>query len=377
MSLIGLELNSTRARAVIGPGEVPPRTLALDGKGGDLPMAVSLENRRPEVGRAGLALCRRLPHLTCTDFLADLGEKREWGAGRKRIDSAKALALAFDHLRPACKGSKGVVATLPPYLNRAQVDLASKLAEKAKLAWLGSMSAALAVGLAARAEHPWEGRALVLDVDDHALSWSALELGPERIFVVAEQSIGLLGLLAWKRRLLDALAERCIRHSRRDPRDSGQAEQALFDQLDAVLDAASQAQTAEVVVRAATWFQDLLLRPDEIIQFSAPLVRHTLKELGQMPDLNQEGKATWILLTEAAGRLPGLAPALHEWSDANMEVSVLPPNALARAAHDLAVRMSRNELPRGHLDAAVPLTGRTPQPDTRTTKKRRISIFGE
>ena len=52
MSLIGLELNGTRARAVIGPGEVPPRSLALDGKGGDLPMALSLENRRPEVGRA-------------------------------------------------------------------------------------------------------------------------------------------------------------------------------------------------------------------------------------------------------------------------------------------------------------------------------------
>ena len=51
MSLIGLELNGTRARAVIGPGEVPPRTLALDGKGSDLPMALSLENRRPEVGR--------------------------------------------------------------------------------------------------------------------------------------------------------------------------------------------------------------------------------------------------------------------------------------------------------------------------------------
>jgi hypothetical protein len=377
MSLIGLELNGTRARAVIGPGEVPPRTLALDGKGGDLPMAVSLENRRPEVGRAGLALCRRLPHLTCTDFLADLGEKREWGAGRKRIDSAKALALVFDHLRPACKGSKGVVATLPAYLNRAQVDLASKLAEKAKLPWLGSLSAALAVGLAAHAEHPWEGRALVLDVDDHALSWAAVEMGPERIFLVAEQSIPLLGLLAWKRRLLDALAERCIRHSRRDPRDSGQAEQALFDQLDAVLDAASQGQTAHVVVRAATWFQDLLLRPEEIIQFGAPLVRHALKEVGQTPDLNQEGKGTWLLLTEAAGRLPGLVPALQEWSDVNMEASVLPPNAPARAAHDLAVRMARNELPRGHLDAAVPLTGRAPQPDTRTTKKRRISIFGE
>jgi molecular chaperone DnaK (HSP70) len=377
MSLVGLELNSTRARAVLGPGEVPPRSLALDGKGGDLPMALSLENRRPEVGRPGLALCRRLPHLTCIDFLADLGERRQWGEGRKRIDADKALALVLEHLRPAVKGVKGLVATLPAYLSRAQADLVTKLAEKTKLPWLGSVSAPLAVGLAAHAEHPWEGRALVLDVDDHALSWSAVELGPERIFVVGEQNVPSLGLLVWKRRLLDALADRCIRHSRRDPRDSGQAEQALFDRLDSVLDAASQNQTAEVEVRAATWFQDLVLRPDEIIQFCSPLVRQTLKELTQAPDSGQEGKATWILLTEATGHLPGLVPALQEGSDANVEVSVLPPNALARAAHDLAVRISRDEMPRAHLDATVSLVSRAPQPDTRTTKKRRISIFGE
>src|SRR5439155_12393283 len=184
----------------------------------------------------------------------------------------------------------------------------------------------------------WEGRALILDVDDYALSWSMAEIGPERVFLVAEQSVRPLGLLAWKRRLLDALADRCIRHSRRDPRDSGQAEQALFDQLDSVLDAASQGQTAEVVVRAATWFQDLLLRPEEIIQFCALLVRQALNELSQTPDLSQEGKATRILLTEAAGRLPGLVPALHEWREGEAEVSVLPPDALAKAADDLAVR---------------------------------------
>jgi hypothetical protein len=377
MSLIGLELNSTRARAVAGPGEVPPRSLALDGQGGDLPMALSLENRRPEVGRAGLALCRRLPHLTCTNFLSELGERRDWGAGRKRIDSSKALASVFEQLRSACKGSKGLVASLPSYLNRVQADLAAKLAEKAKLPWLGSVSAALAVALAAHAEHPWEGRALVLDVDDHALSWSAVELGPDRIFIVAEQSVPSLSLLAWKRRLLDGLAERCIRHSRRDPRDSGEAEQALFDQLDAVLDATSQGQPAEAVVRAASWFQDLLVRPEEITQFCAPLVRQTLTELGQAPDLRQNGKATWLLLTEAVGRLPGLTKALQEWGDAETEVSVLPPNAVARSAHDLAVRVARGDLPHGHLDATVPLSHRTHQADTRTTKKRKISIFGE
>jgi len=377
MSLIGLDLNGTRVRSVVGPGEVPPRALALDGKNADLPMAISLENRRPEVGRAGLALCRRLPHLTCTDFLAELGERRQWGTGRKQIDSGKALTLVFDHIRPACRGAKGLVASLPTYLNRVQADLACKLSEKSKLPWLGSMSAPLAVGWAAHCEHPWEGRALILDVDDHAFSWSAVELGPERVFVVAEQSVPQLSLLAWKRRLLDSLAERCIRHSRRDPRDSGQAEQALFDQLDHVLDATWQGQPAEAVVRAASWFQDLLLRPEEITQFCVPLVRHALKELAQAMELNPDGKVTRIFMTEAAGRLPGLVAAMEEWGSVESEVSVLPPNAVARAAHDLAARIARGELPHGHLDTTLPRAAPAPLPDTRTTKKRKISIFGE
>jgi hypothetical protein len=387
MSLIGLDLNGSRVRAVGGPGEVQPRALNLDGKNADLPMALSLENRRPEVGPAGLALCRRLPHLTCTNFLAELGERRQWGSGRKQIDSGKALTLVFDHIRSACRGAKGLVASLPTYLNRVQADLASKLAEKAKLPWLGSMSAPLAVALASQERERVESpaphvsgsplRTVILDVDDHAFSWSVVEIGPERVFVVAEQSVPQLSLLVWKRRLLDSLSERCIRHSRRDPRESGQAEQALYDQLDHILDCAWQGQTAEAVVRASSWFQDLLLRPEEISQFCGPLVRHALNELGQATELNPDGKLTRILMTEAAGRLPGLTPALEDWGRVETEVSVLPPNAVARAAHDLSARIVRGDLPRGHLDTTVPRNGPTPQTETRTTKKRKISIFGE
>src|SRR5256886_15424367 len=62
----------SRARAVAGVRGVPPRVLPLDAPHADLPLAISLEGRRPEVGRAGLALCRQSPHLVCLDFLAAL-----------------------------------------------------------------------------------------------------------------------------------------------------------------------------------------------------------------------------------------------------------------------------------------------------------------
>ena len=116
-TLIGLDLNATRARAVHGPAHVLPRSLPLAGTEEDLPMILSLKGRQAEVGRAGVGLCRLLPHLTCADFLAHLGESREWVAGRHRLDAAKALALVFGQLAPACAGAQGVVLAIPAYLD--------------------------------------------------------------------------------------------------------------------------------------------------------------------------------------------------------------------------------------------------------------------
>jgi hypothetical protein len=74
-----------------------------------------------------------------------------------------------------------------------------------------------------------------------------------------------------------------------------------------------------------------------------------------------------VLITAAAGRLPGLAAALDrsverhggreqepldERGQGQTRVQVLAADAPARAAHDLAARFHRGELPHGHLDAA-------------------------
>ncbi len=97
MTLIGLDLNASRARAIQGEnhGSGPhiPMALPLDGNERELPLALSLEERQPRVGRAGAGLCRKSPHLACLDFLPYLGDSRIWSAGRHRLDAAGALAL--------------------------------------------------------------------------------------------------------------------------------------------------------------------------------------------------------------------------------------------------------------------------------------------
>ena len=51
--LAGIDLNAMRVRAVYGTSQVAPRPLPLTDAHSDLPMAISLEARRPQVGRPG------------------------------------------------------------------------------------------------------------------------------------------------------------------------------------------------------------------------------------------------------------------------------------------------------------------------------------
>src|SRR5690606_22339712 len=113
--LVGLDLNSSRARAVAErPGR--PRAVLLEDPHEELPLAISLEKRQPEVGRAGANLCRRYPHLACLDYLAALGRPQEWRAGRVRLDPSAALFLTLERLRAALAGYEAVALVLPPYL---------------------------------------------------------------------------------------------------------------------------------------------------------------------------------------------------------------------------------------------------------------------
>ncbi len=373
--LIGLDLNAGRARAVVAaPGHVT-ELLPLSGEA-ELPLAVSLEGRAPEVGGAGLALARRAPHLACLNFLPSVGEPRTWAAGRHRVDAAQAAALAFDRLRPSCGHAQTIGLAVPAYLSREQVELLVRLAERCRLRVGGWVAAPLAVTLSAYAEQPWAGPALVLDIDEHALTCAAVAVEFGQARVLDALALPHLGLRMWKARLLDAAADRCIRQCRRDPRDSAPAEQMIYDQLDAALDAGRRGQLAELIVHMPLWGQNLLFRPDELTAACAPLLRQALAQARALRDSFPAGLAPTLLVTDAAGRLPGLVAALEEASapappaerppdsedfgeglldhDApeRPAVSVLSPDAAARAACDLAGRWQRGELARGPVEVA-------------------------
>ena len=108
-SAIGSDFNNDRAVDFVAAGKnahvlLNPREgkfLPLEGAREALPLVISLQGRQPQVGTSGVGLCRLSPHLACLDFLSDLGENRQWTAGRHCLDAARALTLVLERVQPA------------------------------------------------------------------------------------------------------------------------------------------------------------------------------------------------------------------------------------------------------------------------------------
>jgi hypothetical protein len=396
MSLVGLDLNATRVRAVRGPLGDYPRTEALDGSGPELPLVVCLEGRTPVLGAAGLRICRKAPQQVWMNFLPRLGEgeapaSRRWVDGRQRLEPARAVTLALRHMARACSKSAGTVLALPAYLSTNQVEQLLTLAAQVGLPLFGSISAPLAAALAAHAEQAWFGAAVVLDIDDQALTLSTVASGDGQAQLLDVRCEPHLGLRVWRERLLNALADCYILDSRWDPRESPAAEQALFDQLDEVLDASQQNRMVKLTVEMPGRFQNLVLQARAPAAFCGALRRQVIDEVEAIV------KSPWpsgapgiILLTAAVARLPGLLADLQAlmpvWAGPDTRrprtslsaledfgthlldepaadagsVVVLSADAAARGAHSVVVYFQRGDIACGHLPAAAPLP--LPQP---------------
>jgi hypothetical protein len=380
---LGIDLNATRARAATGRAS-RNRIVLLDDPHPDLPLAISLEHRTAEVGRAGLALVRKMPHLTCRNFLPHLGQPQEWKGGRHRLDAVAAATLALEKLLPLCGMYEGIYVALPTYLTVPQVSKLNAAAAKVHFPIRGTATSSLALAAdRVMAQHTAKpaldeldeddrslsvlrpGKAgqpfdiVIVDADEHALISNLIRVEPNHVALAATSVTPRLSARLWKDRLLDALADRCVRACRRDPRDSAEAEQALFEQIDDCLDRIRFGQKISLTIRSAHWFQDLVLRPEEFEGFCTTLVRDTatsVTDLITSSALPEPPRAVWM--THEASRLPGLGRAFHRNMSERTNVGVLRPEAVAVAMAGLGERWQAGDLPNTHLDTAIPISPR-------------------
>jgi hypothetical protein len=378
---VGLDLTASRVRAeAVGNKS---RALVLDEPDAELLLFISGERRSLAIGRGGFALCRKMPHVVCSNFLASLGQSREWRIGRHTLIAEAALGLIFERLRkPVTEETDAIALALPAYLTPAQVTRVAAAAGRAKLPLKGTAVGALALVadrahtlLAGKPAAPvsidtadaeWvvplrpaaggPGAVLVIDADEFAISAVLVSVESDLVRLVGSAVWPRLAVKLWKDKLLDAVSDRCVRLCRRDPRDSAEAEQALFEQLDEALDRARAGQRISLCVRSAHWFQDVLQQPEEFEAHCAALARQAgdcVRDFLNGIGLVEPPRAVW--LTDAAGQLPGLVRAVHANTSEGTAVEVLPPNAVASATAALVPRWLSGELPRAHLDSVITL----------------------
>lgn len=377
--MLGIEMSASLARAATGRA-AHNRSVPLDDPHDDLPLTIALDKRAPEVGRAGNGLVRKLPHLVCAGYLPHLGEAREWKGRRHSLTAVDALGLALDRLRAATSDFGGVFIGLPSYLSRTQIAKLKSAATRVRLPIKGSVSSALAlaadrapallaqpprqelreegiVPLHRPCEKPWPADAIVVDADCYALTGSLIRIEPNEVSVVATTALPRVGVKAWLDRLVDALADRCVRVCRRDPRDSAEAEQSLFEQIDAGLEYLASGQPVSLTVRAAHWHQDMRLRPEDFEACCPALIRSSVEGLRALLHAGsavEPPRAVWM--THEAGRLPGLAQAIYQNMSERTSVGVLRPEAPAIAIANLGEHWPAGE----HLDASIPIRVKAP-----------------
>ncbi len=308
-----------------------------------------------------------------------------------KLDAAKALGLVFQRAARACAEADGAVLAVPTYLSARQIEQMTVIANHAGLRVVGSVPAVLAAALTAHAEQAWFSTAVVVDVDDHALTVATVGSDQGEARLLDARVAPQLNRRVWQERLLNALADCCILDSRWDPRSSPAAEQALFGQLEDVLETAQLGRVTQMAVQTPQRYQKIVLQPHDPAAFCASLRRQAKAEVvSALTSPWLEGAPLTVLLTADAARLPGFAadvrnavqqmparpspklkPTLSSLEDfgsglldgeagSNTTVVVLTDAAIGRGAHSVAAYFQRGDLAQGHLQAVAPLP--LPQP---------------
>lgn len=390
MNLVALDLNSTEMRAVRGKESREANPVRLQKDCNALPMALNIEARSPLIGQTALNVCRKSPHLVCMDFLPLLGGDRIWRSRKHKLDASKALKYVFDHVGAQVGRTQGVALSTPIYWDERQIEIAWQLLQKARLKPLGSVSRPLAAALAAHRERPWSDLAILVDVDSRALSWNAIHVEHGEARILESSILAELGETTWKDRILSLIADRCVRQCRRDPRDSAEAEQILFDQVEKAFHACIENRRAEISLQTGSWFQEMNLLPEQILGCCSRLVQRAMTELQLLfPHVDDHGPLQSVIVTHSAAQLPGLVPALRnflrQWqsnqdldsrpemlSAAEMDfgedliddndqnlipLHVLHEESVVQAVYELTGMFYRGAIEPGHLEKAPLLAG--------------------
>lgn len=361
-SVVILDWTADRLRAWAVAAHEPLRSIPLEATGTDLPLVVSLAQRRLQIGKTARALVRQAPHQVALAFFPFLSSERRWQFGRHDLDARELLLFVLTRLREKLP-VKSIFHVVPTYWTSEQSALLEDLTRSAGFRLLGIMRRALVIS--------GSSPGLAIDADAHAAVISitrSSEPGP-KLRLQKTSVLPELALPYWKERIAALAASRCIRDCRRDPRASAKTDQELDEQIDAQLDDWAANQEGRLTLHGTDWEQEISLPAAAVQEVCSPLAFFLARQVSALAD-----GAAWFLTAEAS-RLPGLAAALYAASQNQRSITILPVELLPRSLAGWALLIERGQLPAFHdQDATFPFVSEAKSeatPDTLPFSRRK------
>lgn len=284
---------------------------------------------------------RRLhPHLVVASFLDRFGDDSAvWALGRHRLTSRAAVVMALQIVKERLGSVRRLLVSVPSVWRPEQAKLLKDAIQEVGFDSLGIVPRELLFGLeSSSGESAWKHEGLLLDADERTFTAAILRPTVTDLRQVSVAGRPDLGRAAWRRRLIDAVALRCIATERRDPRATPEAEQLLFDQSEAWFASLVEGQSLKAeayLSHRALPFVVTLTAAD------AALACRDLAEAAAEVALALHAKTVrpdaggMLFLTSEAAQLPGLAARLYEKSAHMISVTAvgvhLAPTALSLA----------------------------------------------
>ncbi len=373
MSFLSLDIDASRVRAVVGLPDDFPCALPLEPPDKELSMVLNLEGTEASVGRAARLVCRERSQYAHTNFLHQVPEAVPVARLHRAEtflapDPCASVRRVLRRVLAVSPYPSGVTYCVPPYLSKRQLEVFIHLSVESGLPVAGIIASPLANVLSAYAEHPWTGSAILLDLDEHMFWLSLLKTEEGNAEILDTFGYEHLGLRHWHQKVLDGLADHCIQHTRRDPRDCPAAEQALYMQLQPIMEQCVYGHVANVTFRTRDQFHHFVLLPEHTLGFCKSLTQEIVSEVSNaLRHLRSEGHTSPVLLVSHQGSLlPGVVGNLEHYQQRNTgqelnslsavaSIILLPPDAGCRGAFSLAPQFLAEELPSWFVQSQAPL----------------------
>lgn len=342
-----VELSGRWLRAWHGLSDGGVQPVSLSAQGPRLPLAIAHMGRRWQFGWPAWHLHRQEPRQVLTDFLPQCHRQQTWYVGGRRLKARQVMEMLAETLRPfasevgrglwlvpAYVVEKETAAFLQREMQRAGVPCHAVIWQD--LVWL---LAGLTEGLPA-------GGLCLIDVDELAAVVSLAEIQPAvagaspgccsgELWMRQRHLVRELGQRVWLERVMLAACEIAIRDLRRDPRRSPQADQSLYEQIEAHWPTLAQREHT-ITIRATDFHCPLILRPELVLRSCAVLARQGAGMVAKAIHSLCQQRIPEVWLSERASGLPAFFRQLYEALGYSLVVRDLRQESYLAAALHLA-----------------------------------------